>query len=525
MRQFQIKAVRGEGFFATSRSDLFARSGIDTKPLTLCRAQLAAQKNLKPKSGAALHPTGLPWLTLVLGSGCLEPRGDSAIDLAQRLVQEVHTHLWRHPDVARGGARLAARFTASMTVDRLGVEAAPVDLEEPDDEETSGDAAAEGTIGPPPPEPLVGAATAELAYVAALVTALFHALQAQSVAALRRYGDAEATYLQLGSGHLDLDLGGISDIRDLTSLARGRIDAIRGNGALVADDRPDETIREVLEHIDAGLAHLDGNRQGAPQVTALDLQLLTDLTWFKLTERTLHYPGWADLLLQLSAQAEIETRFHGPPRPVIKQIYAPERTLKQRYLSVTREAWDLRVRGGRAEGDAALEARTDFFDAAARVVSAQAVMRREGRYGVVYAPGDVPDQVQHPVASIFVTTFDLELEMALLARRQPFAVVMPVHTFRPGLGPDEMDASLSWLGCVVDAPPADAPLHDDDLERLFRPLRWFPVHTLEDDPSVADLPVVVRLNGCPLIDLPTPADVSYDHLRSALAELQLLEPG
>jgi hypothetical protein len=135
--------------------------------------------------------------------------------------------------------------------------------------------------------------------------------------------------------------------------------------------------------------------------------------------------------------------------------------------------------------------------------------------------GQIPDFADHPVASAFVTSFDLELELALLARRRRFAMVMPVHTLRPGADEHDANASLCWLGCVVE--PPDGVLVEEQIERVLRPRQWFTLQERETDLLVADLPTVVRLNGCPLVELPVLDDPDHVEIRNHLTKMQLLD--
>jgi hypothetical protein len=74
-------------------------------------------------------------------------------------------------------------------------------------------------------------------------------------------------------------------------------------------------------------------------------------------------------------------------------------------------------------------------------------------------------------------------------------------------------ASLAWIGCRVDPGQGDNDSTTSDLllTSLVEPTAWFLLEEgqVAEFIDVENLPVVIRLNGCPLITLPT--DLSTDH--------------
>jgi hypothetical protein len=175
-------------------------------------------------------------------------------------------------------------------------------------------------------------------------------------------------------------------------------------------------------------------------------------------------------------------------------------------MAVTEKSWHT------VRADSEPSGRDDFYRSAATLLIEQARYRRRE-----------PRASKPPLASAFVTSFDLELEMALLSApdAEPFVVAMPVNLLvgYPGHGRPRR-ALTCWLGCTV------YPDHKLDpqaqLSRLLRPDEWF----LMSDPRFAvrahaDMPLVVRLNGCPLIEWPKNwlEDEKFRPVRQAILEL------
>jgi hypothetical protein len=133
-----------------------------------------------------------------------------------------------------------------------------------------------------------------------------------------------------------------------------------------------------------------------------------------------------------------------------------------------------------------------------------------------------PAQVAPP-ATAFVTTFDVELELALRHFHSdlPFVVVLPVNV---GLGERDHLAATVWLGYLVEPGPPGAAL-----QSITRPpeRNWFVVSRGKEEPGAltetlvkdnpydvsspvlrgltakGPLPFIIRLSGSPLVHLPS----------------------
>jgi len=99
-----------------------------------------------------------------------------------------------------------------------------------------------------------------------------------------------------------------------------------------------------------------------------------------------------------------------------------------------------------------------------------------------------------------VTGFDLELELALLAIRQPFVLAVPVLVAKNLYDPE---VSMLWLGQLVN-PTITEPGHE--LSAL-RSTKSFVLSGFDQfgrsERHHRDVPVVVRLTGCPAIPAPS----------------------
>jgi hypothetical protein len=321
-----------------------------------------------------------------------------------------------------------------------------------------------------------------LVLVTALLTRLYHLIRAKGSVALSRQGVDEASTAGLLDGEAIHNAWGPPLVELIAAIQQD-----------TKGDRELAQLRTVLGRVADGLA-LPGR---VTQLTLSDLQLLTELSWYFLTKGTTVYPGWSDLLLALSMNEHGRQLLTGHPRPAFNRITTASDQVKKRYEEVTAESW--KSLGVRPVSD-----RDKFYGAVAAVLRRQAQLRRE-----------TVKAVSPPPASVFVTTFDLELEMALWAgSTEPFVVAVPVNVLRRGRNDPETKPDLAtavWLGCVI-RPTREG----DQLAALRSPKHWFLFTDWKDlydwkedqewgspeDEEEQDMPIVVRLNGCPLIKLP-----------------------
>jgi hypothetical protein len=400
---------------------------------------------------------GFPWMTLVLGSGCYEPRDRSIRELLDGLPEGVSDALSEHGRLSDDTepSVVAAGFTTSLIKDRLGIETIP------------------GTAATRP----VPRHAAELVYVTALLTRFFHQVKALGVEAPNRWSDDVAT---LGAAFQEADEIAVATVAPSRAiLARLLADFPDDN----ADDRVSAAIHRLLLQI---RNDLDTSEEHRPALHAVHLRVLAECAWHVLTLGTPVYPGWSDLLVDLSLYGRLLPATNvGRPRPLFDSLADAPTLIAERYDNPTRAAWE------------ALQA-SDEGDEETMHDRAAAVLLHQARLRTATLPAERP-----PVAAAFVTTFDLELEMALWANGsgQPFIIALPVYVYRGEVGALHRTAALCWLGARIEPDHRIDP--DEQLRRLREPSSWTVLSDHKHyDRTFGDLPVVVRLSGCPSIRLP-----------------------
>ena len=223
------------------------------------------------------------------------------------------------------------------------------------------------------------------------------------------------------------------------------------------------------------------------QVVSLGpLRLLTECCWYYLVRGCLTQPGWSDLMLDLTMEFDPPIPHQdGRARPLYESVSRPADLLADQYRDVTEASWSARLEQGE-------DRRPTLHDRVAAVLRRQAAL--QGRNP---GPGTLP------LASAFVTGFDLELELALLAAGQSFVLALPAFVETTDR-PDEV--SVVWLGRVVEA---EACSGAGELP-IFGAGSWLVLSGASQfgrtDEHHRHLPVVVRLTGCPAIALPDLAD-------------------
>lgn len=228
-------------------------------------------------------------------------------------------------------------------------------------------------------------------------------------------------------------------------------------------------------------------------------ELLTAFTWFFLTENTYLYPDWSDLLL-FGAFVDLDEGAPPPawdnsqlkPRMPVSETSPFSGWLRSRLLTITTDSWQSRANRGTASP------RTELYDAVAAILWQQA----ENFHGI-RQPGSGSARHITPIPSCFVTTLDLELEMAMWARavesgtRQPFIVVLPYfRTLRT------TSVTLGWVWREIvpdpDLDPVEVLTAEDPT--VWRYLEQDPPPTLSNKPEhQGRTPVIVRLAGSPLM--------------------------
>lgn len=287
---------------------------------------------------------------------------------------------------------------------------------------------------------------------------------------------------------------------------------------------------------------LERLQKPVPAIFYEDLRLLTELSWLSLTRGTAIYPGWSDLLLELLVDEDGD-----PPtgtRPRVTDLSDMGSRVMKLLVEPSISSWATRHQRTQ---------RNRFFSSVARLLKEQSLLHaclsnsdseeefhldenndspsedsdRRSRLRKELAESDPHLQVfakekgrepdiPHPVA--FVTSFDLELEMALWTQGTPFTLVVPFLARRNR----DRDGDLIWLAGTVT--PTDIDARDVDLDVLRAgPSDWKLASETFAGGSGGDVPIVVRLSGSPLMTVPD--TTSGTALRANLVALGFQQPG
>jgi hypothetical protein len=455
-------------FFERGREEyLFSKVAPQVQPPRLCNAL----EEINEPLGGLYKKNGYPWITLVLGSGCLEAGLDIRSTGIRSVPGIVRRLLADQPPLPDGtnSAKLAGAFAASLISDRLG---------SPD---TSGGPGAQSEAGQPagPPhsaqsfEARIGVQTAKLLLCVALLTRLYHLASAAAPEALSRGGYDRASLPPGRAGAAELETDAVKPALELL-------------GELISSAQDHHTMTDTV--LARALSKIEESLRREASLEVADVQLLTELCWYSLTQGTSVYPGWSDLLLHLSAHNSVALSDRWLPRPAFDDIDAACQFVDERYTDVTRRSWDQLTDEDETD-------RERFYATVAGVLRQQAALRRE-------APQSSP--LQPPIASAFVTSFDLELEMAMWrSSEEPFVVAVPMNLLQDSADPPAHLASVCWLGCLI---RPDHSLPDaGQLARLRAPAEsdWFVISGLTNyELAYGNYPVIVRISGSPLMEEP-----------------------
>lgn len=404
------------------------------------------------------HSLPQPWPTLVLGSGCT-PVGERTELLAMpSQLRSPRTPLGCElPESLAGESprEIAAMFTHNLITDRLGP-FTEVEADRPAQSETF-----------------------QLLLAAALLSNVFHRIKARGFTAPSRYE-------QVSDAHLGADATDGDWIR-LEALHRDLLNPLRRLLASLLAVQRDSEWGTALYNLLLRLRH----DLAGPQVCVrwADLRSLVELAWCHLVTSSSpsSYLGWNDLLLELSNYDPPGDSITGTP--LFRNLAIDTGPIWRRYEAVTRSSFTAGASGS-------------IHQNAANLLLAQHARRVE-----------TVESKRPPHAIAYVTSFDLEMELALLRRGRPFTLALPAHLV---VGEQ---AHTVWLSLEV-IPTGGR--KDVDLLLDGGPgARW----SLLDEDCAENAPVVVRLSGCPLVRLPDLAqhtalrDELVDALRPALLSL------
>lgn len=424
--------------------------------------------------GKSTLPAGFPWITPVLGSGAVDP---GLVDGGAPLIRRV-----RRLDLVFGDATLpdssrraevAQRFAVALIEERLGA-----DLDDADADALVREARAQGDDDPPDKQPVDARerSTAELLLAVALLTRLYQQVMLTATAPVPRWEDEEPR--PIDSGDPGLNLGLVAPAEEVLSALCTDTNTALGGG-----------VRRLLEE---RLEELKGPKC----VSLANLRLLTEYAWFYLARECLTYPGWSDLMLTLTVERDPIPHQEGRPRPVYDAFSGTENPeeMRAQYFDVAHKSWDARD-----------SSRGRIHDVVAALLKRQAVLQHMNT-GPAAAP----------LATAFVTGFDLELELALLALRQRFVLAVPYLVAERDTS---KDVSMLWIGHIVDAEAA--PLGDE--LRAFELAKCTVLSGADQfgrtDTQERGVPIVVRLTGCPAIAPPVLTDDANDKLRHEVTNL------
>lgn len=481
----------------------------------------------------------LAWPTLVLGSECLRlltPETQRAIELLPRVLAQN-----LRPDQTR-----TLQFVEQLIADRMGLAVAPRALattpaggRQPGDVAALFDEAPAADTDGLSDEQERGALRAaqhastefeewelNLVEAAASVTESYFTVKAQNLHSVSRWStdvlrlDAKEDAVQKRLAHDSL-------VRLANTLDQSKKEQLRAS--------------QIVGDLSAGLA------RGSGEISLASLEALTEIAWQIITRHFTifsDYPEWPEFLVRLSLDNERSRLIRqGPPRPALRSALDATHLIEGALKQQTRESADGYLKGQPAREAARVDAYAKFADLLYRMARfrAKTLPRRRPAFDAGSSRQQSPVAPRSrvtkppPPASAFVTTFDLELEFALAHGHpdQPFVIAVPVNVIDNAEGVKEhLLASTMWLGCVVRPEPKR-----DLYDRIVNPPAdaWFTLGTLvtmgkgvdtplaeggslteleanalrlvrralpEGVDVLGELPVIVRLAGAPLINLP-----------------------
>lgn len=432
-----------------------------------------------------------PWFTLVLGSGCSSGDGlsvalSSLLDSLEKRVDELY------PGHGYDGRLLSERvraFGKDLIRDRFRPPS-PSGCENGNE----ADAPPAGEAGIQfQPGHVDG--VAHIFAAASTLTPLYHFLKAWNGDAPRRTGHDDVGTLGWDRGAWDADANGANLKLDYLEPFRRYIGDVETKaGEIAACLRSDENERPSVSNLVAALAQrlkVDlGTNQAQPKIDSSDLMSLAELAWLclamtSLRETAATTPGWSDLLVDLGYRKNGRLGV-----PLLADLGEGGALVQSRFTMPSKPG--------------------SLHEAAADLLTAQYAFR-EGKKYKAYS-GNEPGWP--PVAAAFVTSFDLDLELALLHKGTAFAVALPVYVVNDLQGV----AHGCWLAFEV--PGCEAPRHESDEGRNDRFRRAAAAMSVLEDVEDLEGPVVIRLAGCPFVQLPSlnADDGTHSDLLNKLAD-------
>jgi hypothetical protein len=400
-----------------------------------------------------------PWLTPVLGSGCLESLPQQHVE-PERLAQAVAEQLLRLeslevPAGSESWATIGRRYTESLARERTRHATTDSTMIVHDIE--------------------VSAEAARMVLASALLTRYLFAVRAVDPVALSRRHDERVRFSASWSSLDDPYDVSESVIQPTTHLLRMIEDDLAA-GRLDLDPSIANQIRRFCKDIREDLLGQGGISTNA-------VRLLTEIAWYIVTKPLATYYGWTEVLVWLILRDSVKTSRRRRPAP--PNLESPIGWIRELYKLPTSTRVASVLDGSLADQP------TSIYKVLA------AVLAEEGR---VYdrATSVVPQSAPQPIAVSMA--FDLELEMQLFAQGQPFTVALPIHVAADASAP----ADTLWVAGDVDLDPAvwvgDS---HDSAPFMLQPTNWRLLSKAVADSTKAGgtRPMVIRMVGGPLISL------------------------
>lgn len=245
---------------------------------------------------------------------------------------------------------------------------------------------------------------------------------------------------------------------------------------------------KLAERVHADLAVTPG-----PGLRAHDVDTLAELAWHLMMAGTGHYLGWGELFTLLSVRTS--ELVIGMRSPYVSDLTQVSNFLVAGLERATAASWDDREAGNASE-------RSALYDQVAALASRQAVIHA--------AAADLRESF--PLSAIFVTGFDLEAEMALLNAATSFIVIAPflIHA-RVGL---RTEVGFTWLMKKIDGHLGVR----TDLRAITSPTGWQKMPSDGFADSAVGCPVVVRLTGSPLMNPPEDPELIDELVSSGIRQ-------
>ena len=440
-----------------------------------------------------------PWLTPILGTGCApEQVNPTTLHQVIRGLHDAAVHI--NDALGVFTPDNAIDFAIDLASERLAKDRLKLKKEVKDYIEKTKD---------PTEETDMSSQTADVFELALRLTHLFYKLKIRTGAAPRRTIDDDFVYLD--DSLLDFEL--IYNYYIYPSLniisviqKENNLDTITNQLTFNLIPSAGRNLAEFTIHLKTRLQiHIARTKRGLDVgldqccLYWSDVQWWAEIAWLMIAAQARHndyvpvYPGWSDLLLELCCYVSIEENNYSKFPPVVGRI--PFSSIVSGRELIESKARDIQDRLNKREND-----KQTVHNTIAKLLYEQAYLREiHPKNHDKYGPGEPP------VASAFVTSFDLDLELALLRKIEigkKILIAFPVYLSLKDCPVNV--AYTCWLALEVKR--INELSSTDDLvnqqKQLIEPsLENFSVLS-KAEIKEKHCPVIVRLAGCPLIKIP-----------------------